>query len=159
MEMRVTGILLVILLFSLTPCLLVGQENASGQTFLSRSSADYSGTGMSRGLSLIDPNRFSMSHSYTMSYFSSRGEGRMVGLYMNTMHYQFSNPLSLTVHVGYMHQPFAKTGTSHMADANAILSGFELEYRPAKNFFLKIAYGANPSLYNPYNRNRFWYGW
>ena len=157
--MNVKGCILGVLFFLLIPYLLVGQEMNSGQTFLSRSSTDALGTGLSRGLSLLDPNRFSMSHSYTMSFFSSGGKGRMVGLYMNTMKYQFSNPLSVTVNVGYMHQPFAKENTRPITDANAFLSGFELEYRPSKNFFLKIEYGATPSLYNSYNRNRYWYGW
>jgi hypothetical protein len=156
--MKVKGIVLGVLLL-VTPYLLGGQERNSGQTFLSRSSTEYLGNGLSRGLSLLNPDRFSMSHSYMMSLFSGGGEGHMVGLYMNTMKYQFSNPLSLTVHLGYMHQPFATANAPRMTDANAVLSGFELEYRPAKNFFLKIEYGATPALYNSYNRSRFWYGW
>ncbi|UCE19938.1 MAG: hypothetical protein JSV84_06230 [Gemmatimonadota bacterium] len=157
--MKAKGIILGVLLVFLIPYLLGGQERSSGQTFLSRSSTDDLGYGLSRGLSLLNPDRFSMSHSYTMSLFSSGGEGHMVGLYMNTMKYQFSNPLLLTVHVGYMHQPFATAHARRMTDANAVLSGFELEYRPTKNFFLKVEYGTTPALYNSYNRNGFWYGW
>ena len=151
--------LMVVIVFAVLPHLLIGQENSNGQTFLARSSTDYLGSGLSRGLSLLDPGRFSMSQSYTMSFTSSGGKGQMMGLYMNTMKYQFSDPLSVTVHVGYMHQPFASANTRQLKDVSGVLSGFELEYRPAKNLFLKIEYGATPSLSNPYYRNRYLYGW
>jgi hypothetical protein len=157
--MRDARFLVFVILFAVLPHLLTGQENSNGQTFLARSSTDYLGSGLSRGLSLLDPSRFSMSHSYTVSFTSSGGEGHMMGLYMNTMNYQFSDPLSVTVHVGYRHQPFAPANTRQLEDATGVLSGFELEYRPAKNFFLKIEYGATPYLSNPYFRNRYQNGW
>ncbi|MFQ6092817.1 MAG: hypothetical protein ACE5OR_09070 [bacterium] len=140
----------------LLPHMLQGQEDNSGQTFLSRSSMDRFGSRLSGGLSLLDPSRFSMSQSYSISFSSSGGKGTAVGLYMNTMKYQFSEPLSLTVHVGYLHQPFTKGSFGRTMSKGAFLSGFELMYRPSKNFFLKIEHGATPLGYYPYYRNRFW---
>ena len=141
------------------PPVLFGQEDNTGQTFLSRSVANRYQNPLSHGLSLLDPGKFSISHSYNMSYFSSGGKGNMVGLYMNTMNYQFSEPLSLTVHVGYMHQPFASSSSKNVFSNNTILSGFELTYRPKKNVFLKIEYGAIPIQYDPYYRYRYRYGY
>ena len=157
--MRDGRLLGVVILFTVFPHLLIAQSDSNGQTFLARSSTDYYGSGLSKGLSLLDPSRFTMSHSYTMSFTSSGGQGHTMGLYMNTMKYRFSDPLSVTVHVGYRHQPFAPANARRLEDISGVLSGFELEYRPAKNFFLKVEYGAVPSLFHPYNRNRYNYGW
>ena len=148
-----------IVIFLLVPQLLTGQDNNNGTTFLSRSRMQRFANPVLSKLSLLDPNKFSMSHSYTMSFVSSGGKGNMVGLYMNTMKYQFSSPLSLTVHVGYAHQPFAKADSNNMLSNNTILSGFELTYRPKKNFFLKIEYGSLPVKCDPFYRYGSWYDW
>ena len=157
--MRDKWFFLFLITFLLLPPLLQGQTGDSGQTFLNRSSLGGLGSGSLSGLSLLDPSKLSMSQSYTLSYSSSGNEKTMVGLYMNTLNYRFSDPLSLTVHVGYMHQPFANANSSSLISNSALLSGFELEYKPWKNFFLKIEYGSLPLRYHPYGRDGYGYDW
>jgi len=151
--MRQRWFLCVAIVLLLLPQFLVAQEGNDGQTFLSRSSVDRFGNRLPGGLSLLNPSKFSMSHSYTMSYSSSGGKGTMMGLYMNSMNYRFSQPLSVTVHVGYLHQPFGKADSRLRTSNSAVLSGLELTYRPSQNFFLKIEYGTTPFGYSPYYRN------
>jgi len=49
------------------------------------------------GLSIFDPSKFSMSHSISMSYFSSGGKGISQNLYLNTMTYQIG--IFLIIHL------------------------------------------------------------
>jgi hypothetical protein len=157
--MRSKWLVCCILSLLVFPHLLLGQEANEGETFLSRAATDRYGNSVLGGFSLLNPDKFSMAHSYTMSYSSSGGQGRTVGLYMNTMNYRFSEPLSVTLHVGYLHQPFGRSDSNSMFSNNAILSGFELTYRPKKNVFLKIEYGAVPVRYDPFSRYGSWYDW
>jgi DNA primase catalytic subunit len=87
----------------------------------------------------------------------------MLGMYMNTMKYQFSDPLSIIVHVGYLYQPFGSQIGSQKTDGlvrnNNFLSGFELTYQPKNNFFLRIEYGAIPYQNSDYARYRIRSGW
>lgn len=99
---------------------------------------------------LIDPSRISMSHSYSMSFFSMGGKGLSQSLYLNTLKYQIADPLSLKVQWGirnYPYNSFAKD--SPLFNSGLFFSGAELNYRPSDNLFLKLQYNAQP-LYNYY---------
>ena len=138
---------LAVILLLAVPCVLIGQTEDSEPASQSEMSQKSLVNSLSSGFGLLDPAKFSMSHSYSVSYFSGSGSGVMTGLYMNTMKYAFSDPLSLTVHLGYLHRPFSSSDTQGMPTDNSVLSGFELLYQPRKNFFLKIEYGAIPNQY------------
>src|SRR5512134_2280332 len=56
------------------------------------------------GWALLDPSRFKMRQSYSISYYSGSGSSGSVGLYMNQLEYQLFNPLTLRVGLGYLHQ-------------------------------------------------------
>ncbi len=148
MRNGLAGIVVVLLL--VLPCVSTGQTEDGEQMSQPRSVQSVFGKALTSGFGLLDPGKFSMSHSYMMSYLSSGGKRNMVGLYMNTMNYAISDPLSLTVHLGYLHQPFNLSGTQNASFNNAILSAFELSYQPRKDFFLKIEYGSVPYQYSPY---------
>lgn len=112
------------------------------------------------GLLGLDPTKFSMSHSYSMMFSSVGGHSFSQGLYLNTMKYQFSDPLSMFVQVGFSHQPFGNLGNDNLQTRNQLfLSGAGLEYKPSENFKLQFQFSQTPgSLYpsryrlNPFNR-------
>ncbi len=52
------------------------------------------------GLIGLDPNKFSMSHSYSLSFTSFGGQSYNQGLYLNTMMYQLSNPIKMYFQFG-----------------------------------------------------------
>lgn len=109
----------------------------------------------SLSLSLLDPSRLKMSHSYSLSFVTGGGRSQTIGLYMNSIEYQISRPLTLRLHLGYLHQPTALFGRSRSSNfGGTFLPGFELDYRPSENFFFKINMSSYtyPYYYGMYPR-------
>jgi len=107
------------------------------------------------GLSILDPSRLSMSHSFSMGYFSIGGRGVAQSVYLNTLRYQLASPLMLTVQWGIQQFPY----NSFSKDSPAFRSGFflsgaELKYKPSKNLEMSLQYSSMPNYYNPYYYNR-----
>lgn len=107
------------------------------------------------GWGLLDPSRFRMKQSYSLSYMSGAGGSGSVGMYVNNIEYQLFKPLTLKVGLGYMHQPFGSQGAN--SGGLAIDNGFfipsaGLEYRPSENFLLKVDFRQYPSGSSPYSR-------
>lgn len=105
---------------------------------------------------LIDPDKFEMSQSYSLSYLSSGNRSTNVGLYLNTMSYRFSDPLLVQLRVGYMHQPFGGSRSSLASQQGRVfIQGAHLLYRPTENMMISVDYENYPSmLMSPYR-----YGW
>ena len=103
---------------------------------------------------LLDPSKFNMSHSYSISYYSMGQQGYSQGLYLNTIHYRFSDPLLMQIRFGYLHQPLGGlTNTAQGVNNKFFVQRAMLQYQPSKNTILVIDYQAYPSpLMNPYSR-------
>jgi len=110
----------------------------------------------------FDPSRFSMGHSYSLSYTSGGGQGYSLGEYTNSMRYQLSDPLSLRIDMSLSHSPYDSYG----GKLGRELSGFrisraELNYRPSENTYLQIQFRQLPAsrylmgFYSPY-RSSLW---
>lgn len=117
-------------------------------------SGSSSGLGLS-SFGLLDPSRMSFSHSYTMSYVSSGNQGLMQGLFMETIGYRLSNPVSLTLNLGYLHQPYSSYGPDGVFEGGAFVGGAALTWRPAHNMFLRFEV-ANYPTYGAYNYQPYW---
>jgi hypothetical protein len=91
-----------------------------------------------KSLSLLDPQRLRMYHSYTFSYFSGAKTSGSFGVYTTILNYQLSNPLSLTLSLNYLHQPLSVFGRDDLRVKNDILPNFQLHYRPNNKFSLWI---------------------
>jgi hypothetical protein len=104
------------------------------------------------GLLGLDPNRFSMQHSYSVSYLSAGGQGFSQGLYLNTMSYHFSDPLQVSLQWGVMNQPFGSFGVPSLYQNGPFLSGASVEYKPSRNLSIGLQYNNIPGgrLYSPY---------
>ncbi len=117
---------------------------------------DYLRSGSGYGLGLqpfgfLDASRMTFNHSYSMSYLASGNQGVMRGLFMETIGYRISNPLSLTVNLGYMHQPYSSLGPDGLTQEGSFVGGAALTWRPAKNMFLHLEVANYPQYnYNPY---------
>ena len=99
----------------------------------------------------IDPNNFSMHHSYEMSFFSFGGRSLTQAIYLNTINYKIADPLSLTFQWGVHHQPFGGFLKDNLASQGAFISGAELKYKPNDKMMIKIQYHSYPnSVINPY---------
>ena len=104
---------------------------------------------------LLDPSRFSMSHSYSVSLFSLGGQTLSQGLYLNTMNFKFSDPLTMQVRIGYLHQPFGGLQNQSPMNGKVFLQRARLEYKPSERttFSIDIQQYPGPSL-SPYPYHR-----
>lgn len=102
------------------------------------------------GLLGLDPSKFSMSHSYSIAFGGGNGLSYNSGLYLNTMRYQISNPLSLHLQIGFQHQPFGNQVGNVSLDNQLFISRAGLEYKPTKNMGLYLEFSQTPA-YRYYN--------
>ena len=103
---------------------------------------------------LLNPDRLSMSQSYTMSFLSSGKFSALNGLYLNTINYRFSAPVSLQVQFGYIHSlsgRFSTTGTS-FSGGQFFIPKLEITYRPFKNMTITVGHEVLPPVYDPFRR-------
>ncbi len=87
---------------------------------------------------LIDLSRFDVRHS--LSYSMSSGSGyrsQSAGLWQSELGYRISDPLRVSLSVGATITP---GGESLFNERSVFLQGFNLDYRPSKNFMLNISY-------------------
>lgn len=110
------------------------------------------------GILGLDASRLHIYQSYQMSYFSLGGTGFTQGVYLNTLTYDFSIPLSIAVQWGIAHRPFATSPSPYVKDG-LFLSRAQLRYQPSKNFLIQMDYIQNPYRYYPYTNRMGYLGW
>ena len=96
---------------------------------------------------LINPEKFSMSQSYSFSVASGGGRTFNNGLYLNTMEYKFSDPLVAKVSIGFMHQPFRGPQITQNNQGEVFVQRATLQYRPSRKMMLTIDFQQNPTPY------------
>ena len=92
----------------------------------------------------LDPERLHISQSYQMSYMSMGGQGYTQGVYLNTLSYQFSIPMSLSFQWGIAHQPNFGGNDAPFLQNGPFISGAQLRYQPKKNLLIQIDYHQVP---------------
>lgn len=102
---------------------------------------------------VIDPSRFKMTQSYSLSFFSGGSRSFNQGLYLNTMQYQLSDPLTAVLQVGYLHQPLGGAGLTGSSAGRFFISGASLEYKPSNGTRLFFDYQQTPAAsISPFTR-------
>jgi hypothetical protein len=115
------------------------------------------------GLIGLDPTKFSMSQSYSLSFNSVGGNSFSQGLYLNTMKYQLSNPITMYLQIGFLNQPLGRVGLKSPYDNKLFVSGAGFEYKPSETFKLQFEFSQTPgtlynsSYYNSFYRNKAWW--
>ena len=107
--------------------------------------------------SFIDPARFDMNQSYSVSYLSSGKQSSNIGLYLNTLTYQIADPLLMQLRIGYMHQPFGQSNRPlvNSKEGGLFVQGAHLLYKPTENMMISFEYANYPSpMLSPYYWNR-----
>ena len=104
------------------------------------------------GLSIFDPTKFNMDHSFSMSFFSIGGKGVSQGLYLNTMSYQLSSPLLLKLQWGIQNFPYNSLAKNNPAfKGGFFLSRAELQYKPNDKLEMRLQFNRMPNyMYNSY---------
>jgi hypothetical protein len=98
--------------------------------------------------SLLDPSRLHMSQSYSFMYSTSKYGSQSLGMYLNSIEYQISDPLKVEVSLGYLHNPGALVGNrnDYLGDGK-LLPGVSISWKPAKNLFFQFNYQQMPGYY------------
>lgn len=103
---------------------------------------------------LFSPQHFKMSHSYEMSFGSFGGNSSSLGMYTNSMMFQFSDQVAARVDMSYAFSPFGSVNPlGQNADQGKIfLRNAEVAYRPAENVQLHLQVRQSPfgSYMSPY---------
>ena len=95
---------------------------------------------------LFSPEHFKMSHSYEMSFGSFAGNSSSLGMYTNTMRFQFNDRVAARVDMSYAFSPFGSINPLG-ADADqgrVFLRNAEIAYRPAENVQLHLQVRQSP---------------
>lgn len=103
------------------------------------------GTGFSLS-DLFSPKHFRMQHSYEMSMSTFGGASYSLGIYTNSMLWQFSNKLAARVDIGIAHSPFG--GSLGLKRRPQIfLRNAEIAYRPRENMLFQLTVRQSPYGY------------
>ena len=100
---------------------------------------------------LFSDDHFRMAHSYEMS-FSSLGGGTSLGMYTNTMQWQFNDAWAARVDLSVAHQPLGGGGLGMEDGQNmrVLLRNAEVAYRPNEN--MEFRFQVRQSPYGRYAR-------
>jgi len=96
---------------------------------------------------LFGAEDFRMSHSYQMSFSSFGGNASSMGMYTNSMMWQFNSDLAARVDVAVAH-PLANSGAFGDQNAKVFLRNAEVAYKPSEN--MKIHFQMRQSPYGRY---------
>lgn len=108
----------------------------------------------------FDPSKFSMHHSFQMSYMTmGGGQGMSLGTYTNSMQYEFSDRLNARADVSLSYSPYNSfssglTGSKRNDLSSLYLSRAELNYKPWDNTRIQLSFRQLPyggySYYSPF---------
>jgi hypothetical protein len=110
----------------------------------------------------FDPSKFSMRHSFEVSYMSMGGQGLSLSTYTNSMMYRFADNLDAQADISMSYSPsnsFSTFGTKGKDFSGIYLSRAEVNYRPWENFSMQFQYRQLPYgsyYYSPFTSP--WYG-
>ncbi|HTY58831.1 MAG TPA: hypothetical protein VMF59_08425 [Bacteroidota bacterium] len=107
----------------------------------------------------FDPSKFSMHHSFELSYQSFAGQGMSLGTYTNSMMYRFADNLNARADVSMSFMPsnsLSSFGTKGSNNFSGIyLRNAELNYQPWENVRVQLQYSQLP--YGSYYYSPFYY--
>lgn len=96
------------------------------------------------GMLGLNPDNLNISQSYEMSFLSAGGHSFSQGLYLNTLSYQFSIPLQVSLQWGVAHQPMGSMGASPVFQNGPFLSHARLRYQPKENMTIHLEFQQMP---------------
>ena len=114
------------------------------------------GNNLSTTVPLLDPTRFDMHHSFSMSTMSLGGQAMNVAAYTNIMTYELNHNLHLGTRFSLV-QPTGMMGPGNYGLNNTqFLYDAHLQYRPSENTLIEFKMSNRP-YYNRYNHHRLEY--
>jgi hypothetical protein len=100
----------------------------------------------------LNSENFHMNHQFSMSYSSFGNKGVALGVYTNSMLYNFSDNLNVQTDISFVNSPYSTLGQDFQNNLNGIyLSRAAINYKPWKDVAVSLQYSQLP-YYNPYSR-------
>ncbi|PID28425.1 MAG: hypothetical protein CR982_04430 [Candidatus Cloacimonadota bacterium] len=90
--------------------------------------------------SLLDMDRFSIDHSFSMSYSNSSKYSFMENEYVSGINYRFSDPLTLRVELAASYIPYSSFSMEDNMKASIYLKSATLNYKPSENVSISLKY-------------------
>lgn len=113
--------------------------------------------------SLLDPERFSMHQTYSMSVMSSSFGSYGLSMFTNTFSYKATDDLFISADVSAVYSPFSSFGNAFQKQMDGIyLSNARLDWKLGENTFMRVEYVGGPqtygyspfsNAYNPFTSN------
>lgn len=113
----------------------------------------------------FDPDKFTMRHSFDMSFMTAGGHGLSLGTYTNTMMYQFDDNLNARADIAFSFSPYSSFSTFDKKDLSQVyLKNAEVNYKPWDNTKISLSFRQMPygtgyyysPFYSPYYYNPFY---
>lgn len=120
---------------------------------------DYGQTGFSLNR-YFSPAHFRMSHSLEFSTGSFGGETSSLGMYTNTMMWQFSQKLAARLDISMAYSPYSDERLQGLTGDNngrIFIRNAQVAYRPTENSRIQFSFQQSPygSYASPYGYNRY----
>jgi hypothetical protein len=96
-------------------------------------------------LGIFDASKFTMHHTYSMSYSSMGKEGIALGVYTNSMQYNFTDKLNVQFDASLVHSPYSTLGKNFQNSISGIyIDRAQLNYAPWDNVTVMLQYRQIP---------------
>jgi len=104
---------------------------------------------------LFSDEHFKMGHTYEMSMSSFGGQTASMGMYTNSMMWQFNSDWAARVDVSVAH-PFSQSSAFGQQETRVFLRNAEVAYRPSENMEFRFQIQQSPygRYARPYGRYR-----
>ncbi len=109
---------------------------------------------------LFSDEHFRMGHSYEMSFSSFGGQSASLGMYTNSLMWQFNQQLAARVDVSVAHSPFGGAAGFQNQSPRVFLRNAEVAYRPSENVQFRFQVQQSPygAYLGPYGYRPYGYG-
>ena len=95
-------------------------------------------------LSLFDPSRFSMNHSFSMSMMNMNSQSIGVASYTNNMNFTLRDNLRLQTNMTFMQPKIMSADTYSPYSNTQLYFDAVLDYQPTENTHLQVSFGNYP---------------
>lgn len=147
----------IFLIILFTSVLIFGQFKGDDNVPLDIRSGLLNENPMSSLFTFIDPAKFSINHSFGLSYSSFGDNGMALGVYTNNIAYEFNDKLNIEISASLVNSPYNTLGDSFTNSINGIyLDRARINYRPTEDFNISLQFSNSPFGYNSrYGRRGF----
>jgi hypothetical protein len=105
-------------------------------------------------MSLFDPSRFSMKHSFSMSMLSMNSQSIGVASYTNNMNFLLRDNLRLQTNMTFMQPNMISSNTPNPYSNSQLYFNSVLDYSPTENTHFQVRFGNYP-MYSRYQTSPF----